>query len=192
LKYFLEENSMNNYPLVWIIIGVSGSGKTAVGRLFAQKLECDFLEGDRRHPLSNVIKMSSQQPLEEKDRLPWLLEIEDDIRRAIARNRETVTTCSALKASYRKQLASLGRVQLVWIDVAIPKLEQRLRERPDHYMKPEMLLSQVAVFEVISPKENIITVNGNLPINDVVSELMTKAIQKFPIMEKPWWKRCIE
>jgi gluconokinase len=182
----------NKCPLVWIIIGVSGSGKTTVGRLFAQKLECDFLEGDRRHPLSNVIKMSSQQPLEEEDRLPWLLEIEDDIQRAIARNRETVMTCSALKASYRKQLASLGRVQLVWIDVAIPKLEQRLRERPDHYMKPEMLLSQVAVFEVISPKENIITVNGNLPIDDVVSELMTKAIQKFPIMEKPWWKRCIE
>jgi gluconokinase len=192
LKYFLEENSMNNYPLVWIIIGVSGSGKTSVGRLFAQKLECDFLEGDRRHPLSNIIKMSSQQPLEKEDRLPWLLEIEDDIRRAIARNRETVMTCSALKASYRKQLASLGRVQLVWIDVSIPKLEQRLQDRPDHYMKPEMLLSQIAAFEVISPKENIITVNGNLPINAVVSELMTTAIERFPIMEKAWWKRDIE
>lgn len=183
---------MNHYPFVWIVIGVSGSGKTSVGRLFAQKLECDFLEGDRRHPISNIIKMSSQQPLEEEDRLPWLLEIEDDIRRAIARNRETVMTCSALKASYRKKLASLGRVQLVWLDVAIPKLEQRLQERPDHYMKLEMLLSQIAAFEVIRPEENTITVNGNLLIDAVVSELMTTAIERFPIMKKPWWKRDIE
>jgi gluconokinase len=183
---------MNNYPLVWIVIGVSGSGKTVLGRLFAQKLECDFLEGDRRHSLSNIIKMSSQQPLEEEDRLPWLLEIEDDIRRAIARNRETVMTCSALKASYRKQLASLGQVQLVWIDVARSVLEQRLKERVEHYMKPEMLLSQIAAFEVINPEENIITVNGNLPIDDVASELMTTAIQRFPSMETSWWKRCME
>lgn len=183
---------MNNCPLVWIIVGVSGSGKTTVGRLLAQKLECDFLEGDRRHPLTNVVKMISQQPLQEKDRLPWLLEIEDDIRRAIDRNREIVMTCSALKASYRKQLTSLGRVQLVWIDVATSLLEKRLKERLEHYMKPEMLHSQRATFEAISLEENVLTVNGNLPIDAVVSELMTKVIRQFPSMKKSWWERCME
>jgi gluconokinase len=188
----MRTNAMNNYPLVWIIIGVSGSGKTSVGRLLAQKLECDFLEGDRRHPLPNVIKMISQQPLQEEDRLPWLLEIEDDLRRAIDRNREIVMTCSALKASYRKQLTSLGRVQLVWLDVNISLLEQRLKERPEHYMKPEMLPSQRAAFEAISLEENVITIDGNLPIGAVMSELITKAIRQFPSMKQSWWERCIE
>ena len=93
---------MDDYPLVWIIMGVSGSGKTVIGRLLSERLECDFLEGDRRHPPSNIIKMLSQNPLQDEDRRQWLLEIEDDIGRAIDRSRETVITCSALKASYRK------------------------------------------------------------------------------------------
>jgi gluconokinase len=70
---------MNNYPLAWIMMGVSGSGKTTIGRLFAEKLECDFLEGDRRHPLSNIRKMLSQQPLQDEDRRSWLLNLESDI-----------------------------------------------------------------------------------------------------------------
>jgi gluconokinase len=136
--------------------------------------------------------MISQQPLQVEHRRPWLLEIEDDIRRAIDLNREIVMTCSALKASYRKKLASLGRVQLVWIEVSRSMLEQRLKERAGHYMKPEMLLSQIEAFEVIHPEENIITIDGNPPINAVVSELMIKAIQRFLSTEISWWKRCIE
>jgi gluconokinase len=181
----------NKCPLVWIIIGVSGSGKTTIGRHLAQKLECDLLEGDRRHPLSNIIKMNSQQALKDEDRRPWFLEIEDDIHRALNRNREIVITCSALKVSYRKQLISLGRVQLVWLDVDLLLLEQRIKARPDHYMKPEMLASQLSTFEAISPEENIITVDGNLSIDAVVSEMMTKVIQRFPNMKKAWWERFI-
>jgi gluconokinase len=180
---------MHNYPLVWIVIGVSGSGKTSVGRLFAKELECDFLEGDRRHPLSNIRKMISRESLEDRDRLPWLTEIEDDIQRALDKNRETVITCSALKASYRKKLTSLGQVQLVWLDVPISVLKQRLEARPKHYMGAEMLDSQMAAFEPITSEENTITVNGNFPIDTVVSELMAEVIQRFSSMEKPWWER---
>ncbi|NJM74503.1 MAG: AAA family ATPase [Acaryochloridaceae cyanobacterium RU_4_10] len=183
---------MNNCPIVWVVIGVSGSGKTSVGRLFAKELECDFLEGDRRHPLSNVKKMNSRQPLAAEDRLPWLLELENDIRQAIGKNRETVMTCSALKASYRKQLTSLGRVQLVWLDVPISVLKQRLEARPKHYMRAEMLNSQMAAFEPIPPEENAMIVNGDLPLDTVVSELMAEVIRRFPSMEKPWWERCME
>jgi gluconokinase len=183
---------MNNCPLVWIVIGVSGSGKTAVGRLFAKELECDFLEGDRRHPLPSIRKMISQESLEDRDRLPWLMEIEDDIQRALDKNRETVITCSALKASYRKQLTSLGQVQLVWLDVPILVLKQRLEARPKHYMGAEMLDSQIAAFEPITLEENAMTVDGNFPIDTVVSELMAKVIQRFPSMEKPWWERSME
>ncbi len=178
--------------MVWIIMGVAGAGKTVLGRLLSERLDSDFLEGDRRHPLTNLIKMISQRPLQDEDRLQWLLEIENDVRRALERNIETVLTCSALKASYRKQLASPGRVQLVWIDVPISELERRVSQRSNHYMRPEMLHSQIAVFEPISPNENVITVDGLLQPNEVVDELWVKAIKLFPSLKKSWWQRRIE
>jgi gluconokinase len=181
---------MNDCPLVWIIMGVSGSGKTVIGRLLSERLECDFLEGDRRHPPSNIIKMLSQNPLQDEDRCQWLLEIEDDIRRAINRSRETVITCSALKASYRKQLASPNRVQLVCLNVPKSELEQRLIKRSNHYMKLEMLHSQIATFEPISPEENTITMDGLLPPIEIVNELLSRATLLFPSMNKEWWQRC--
>jgi gluconokinase len=183
---------MNDCPLVWIIMGVAGSGKTVVGRLLSERLEIDFLEGDRRHPLPNIVKMFSQIPLQDEDRHQWLLEIEDDIRRAIDRNREIVLTCSALKVSYRRQLTSPGRVQLVWLDVPTSELERRLTQRSNHYMKIEMLRSQIATFEAINPEENVISVNGLLPPSEVVDELLSKATQIFPSISKSWWQRCIE
>jgi gluconokinase len=183
---------MNEYPLVWILIGVSGSGKTTVGRHLSKHLECDFLEGDRRHSRANIIKMIAQQTLEDEDRVPWLLDIEEDIRRAISRDREIVITCSALKASYRKQLYAHGRVQLILIDVDLPVLQQRLQERTNHYMSAEMLPSQCAAFEVISPEEQVITVNGNSSMDIIMNELITEIIQRFPIMKKSWWQRYID
>ncbi len=181
---------MNDFPLVWIIMGVAGSGKTVVGRLLSERLESDFLEGDRRHQLSNVMKMLSQNPLQDEDRQQWLLEIEDDIERAINRNREIVMTCSALKLSYRQQLTSRGRVQLVWLNVPKSELERRLNQRENHYMKPKMLQSQIEAFEAITLEEKVITIDGLLSPIDIVNELLFQATQLFPIMSKPWWHRC--
>lgn len=181
---------MNDFPLVWIIIGVSGSGKTTIGRLLSERLECDFMEGDRRHPPSNISKMLSGTRLEDEDRSEWLLRIKNDIQRAIDLNLETVITCSALKVSYRKQIASQNRVQLVWPEVTETELKQRLIRRLNHYMKPEMLEGQIATFEAISPEENAITVNGMLPQSQIVDELVSKANQLFPSMNQEWWKRC--
>ncbi|MBE9070172.1 AAA family ATPase [Leptolyngbya cf. ectocarpi LEGE 11479] len=180
---------MNDCPLVWVIMGVAGAGKTVVGRLLSERLESDFLEGDRRHSLSNIIKMQSRIALEDKDRHQWLLEIEDDMQQAIDKNRETVLTCSALKASYRKQLASFERVQLVWLNVPQADLERRLLRRANHYMKPEMLASQLAAFEPISPEENVITIDGRLLPAKIVDELLNQATWLFPDLEKPWWQR---
>jgi len=181
--------TMSDSPLVWIVIGVSGSGKTVVGRLLSERLECDFLEGDRRHPTSNIIKMHSQIPLQDEDRQQWLLEIEDDIQRAIHLNRETVITCSALKASYRKQLTSPNRVQLVWLNVPKSELQRRLTKRGNHYMKPEMLDSQIATFEPINSEENIIIMDGMLPPIEIVDELLRQAMRLFPSLNQEWWQR---
>ncbi|MFM6172403.1 MAG: gluconokinase [Sphaerospermopsis kisseleviana] len=180
---------MGSMPLLWIISGVSGSGKTVVGRLLSERLECDFLEGDRRHTLANIRKMASQTPLNDTDRKEWLLRIEEDIRRAKVCNNEAIITCSCLKASYRKQLTSLGQVQLVWISVPEEVLEQRLAGRDNHFMKLEMLNSQLATFEPIRNDENVIVVNGVLKPREIVDELMTQAIQRFPGLALSWWQR---
>ena len=183
---------MNSCPLVWIVIGVAGSGKTAIGRLLSQQLECDFLEGDRRHPLPNILKMAARIPLQDRDRQVWLLAMQDDIQRAISLNRETVLTCSALKLSYRKQLTAPERVQLVWLNVPEAELERRLSQRANHYMKLEMLRSQIAVFEPMQPEENAIIVNGLLSPTEIVNDLLNTAIQLFPTLKQSWWQRCYE
>jgi gluconokinase len=180
---------MNQHILVWIFCGVSGSGKSTIGRLFSEKLQCDFIEGDRCHPQANIIKMSSGQPLDHEDRRQWLAVIEADIQWSLDRNREVVITCSALKAEYRKQLTSLGRVQLVWIDVPTAILVQRLESRENHYMSTKMLASQLNTFELIKPEENIITIDGSGTTNNVVSELISTVTQQFPSLQKPWYQR---
>lgn len=183
---------MSQCPLVWIVIGVAGSGKTMIGRLLSQQLECDFLEGDRRHPLPNILKMTSHIPLQDSDRQAWLLEVETDIQRAIALNRETVLACSALKLAYRNQLTAPGRVQLVWLNVPETELEHRLSQRSNHYMKLEMLRSQIAAFEPMQPEENAIIVDGLLSPVEIVNDLLNTATQRFPNLQKAWWQRCYE
>lgn len=180
---------MSDCPLVWVIMGVAGSGKTVVGRLLAERLESDFLEGDRRHPAVNVKKMRSQQPLTDEDRHQWLGEIEEDIQRAVTKQRETVITCSALKTAYRQQLTAIERVQLVWLNVPKPELERRLQRRTNHYMKADMLDSQLAAFEDITPAENVITVDGRLLPSKIVDELLNQASWLYPGLEKKWWQR---
>jgi len=176
-------------PIVWIIMGVAGSGKTVIGRQIAQWLECDFLEGDRRHSPANIAKMQAQIPLDEGDRRQWLLDMQDDIQRAIAHRRETVITCSALKRAYRTQLAASGGVQFVWLEVPPAELERRLSNRLNHYMKLEMLKSQLAAFESIDAEENVIRIDGTLPPDAILADWLRQATQRFPAVNLPWWQR---
>ncbi len=175
-----------NYPLVWIIIGVSGSGKTTIGRRLSQWMECQYIEGDRIHSKQNIVKMIERQPLEDEHRHQWLAEIERDIREAIDRKREVVITCSALKVKYRKQLKVSELVKLVWIDLPTEILKKRQEARANHFM----FVTQE--FEAIQPDEEIISINGNQSINDVMNEVKIKIIRQFPDMRKPWWERGLD
>lgn len=172
-------------------MGAAGAGKTVVGRLLALRLECDFLEGDRRHPAKNILKMLARQPLQDQDRLLWLKALEQDIRQALTRKLETVLTCSALKASYRQRLSSPARVQPVWLQVPEQELQRRLRQRTDHYLGASMLASQMADLEPINPGEGVMLINGLLPPIEVVSEILKAAVERFPGLKQPWWLRII-
>ena len=181
----------NDYPLVWVVMGVAGSGKTTVGRLLAERLECDFLEGDRRHSPGNIAKMARRQPLDERDRDAWLADLHADIARAVSTKRDAVVSCSGLRADHRARLASPGRVRLVLLDVPRDELAARLTGRRDHYMAPEMLDSQLNAFEPPGAREDVLVVDGNLPTQAVVDQILTDASERWPQLRQAWWRRLL-
>lgn len=122
-------------------MGVSGSGKTTVGRLLAEKTGRVFLDGDDFHPPENVRKMSSGVPLKDEDRRGWLQRLAQEIEGSES---APVVACSALKDSYRK---ILPRAEYVLLDGSADVLEARLKERSNHFMPATLLASQLETLE---------------------------------------------
>jgi gluconokinase len=143
--------------LVIVLMGVSGSGKTTVGKLLAQALGAEFAEGDAYHPPQNVDKMRHGIPLEDADRWPWLERLSAQIDRWLSAGATVVLACSALKQSYRDMLAK-GRpgVRFVHLEGDKALIRQRLNRRRGHYMPATLLDSQLAALE---PPADAITVD---------------------------------
>lgn len=128
-------------------MGVSGSGKTKVGSLLAQQLGWEFADGDDYHPAANVEKMRNGVPLTDADRAPWLDALCSLIADWIIKGTSAVLACSALKQAYREKLRVDQQVRVVYLKANPELLAQRLLERRGHYMKKEMLESQLATLE---------------------------------------------
>jgi gluconokinase len=151
-------------------MGVAGSGKTTVARLFAQKTGAIFHEGDDAHPPENVAKMRAGIPLTDDNRTPWLLALRKIIADALAKNIFSVLTCSALKLKYREQLqAGDRRVQFVHLSAPPAVLAARLQTRSGHFMSPALLDNQLSIFE---PPTDALTVNGEKNPTEIVEELI--------------------
>jgi gluconokinase len=148
-KVFPGINSMkSNRPLVLIIMGVCGSGKTTVATLFAKKTGAAFYEGDEFHPPENVEKMRRGVPLTDADRAKWLQALRSIIVRSLDEGRFTAITCSALKAAYRELLqGGDSRVQFVHLTGPRAIIEERLKTRRGHFMPATLLDSQLATLE---------------------------------------------
>jgi gluconokinase len=131
-----------------VLMGVSGCGKTTIGRLLAQRLGCDFIDADDFHPPANVAKMAAGVSLEDADRWPWLARLNEELRLRAARAERTVLACSALKQAYRDRLmAGLARCELVYLRVSADLLRERLAGRRHRYMPASLLASQLATLE---------------------------------------------
>ncbi len=148
-------------PRVILVMGVSASGKSTVGRLLATALGGSFIEGDDYHSDAEIARMRSGTPLDDAARWPWLRRLRGAIDGALSvapGEGPVVVACSALKASYRSVLLDgLERSVVVLLDVDRATLDARLRHRPEHFMPPELLASQLADLE---PPRDAIRVDG--------------------------------
>lgn len=137
---------------VYVVMGVSGSGKTTIGVRLAERLGWPYAEADDMHSPANVAKMAAGQPLTDADRKPWLEAIEAWIDGRIAAGGTGVVSCSALKRSYRDGMRKPG-VRFVYLDGSRELIAARMSARHGHFMKAAMLDSQFADLEPPGPDE---------------------------------------
>lgn len=158
-------------PRVVVVMGVSGSGKTTVGVALATKSGGKFFDADDFHSHANIKKMATGHPLNDADRRPWLADLRAKVIDAAPPDALTVLACSALKKSYRKELGiGANGVVLVYLQGSANLLLLRLQHRHGHYMKPEMLASQLATLEAPTPDEGI-TVSVDQPVEEILAEI---------------------
>jgi gluconokinase len=156
-------------PRFYLIMGVSGCGKTTVGQLLAENLGWAFYDADDFHPPANVAKMANGIPLEDTDREPWLQKLHELIASCLQADQPGVLACSALKARYRHTLmADNPGVELVYLKGSYDLIWSRMADRADHYMKPEMLQSQ---FEALEEPLDALVVDINDPVEQIVERI---------------------
>jgi gluconokinase len=160
---------------LYVVMGVSGSGKSVIGAGFARSLGVDFVEGDAYHTVANVERMSRGVPLTDDDRAQWLRSLAARIREAKDTGTGLVVSCSALKRSYRDVLrGAAGELQFVFLQGSRALLAERLASRRGHYMPPSLLESQVATLEEPSPDERAWVYDIRESPDDIVAALVAR------------------
>lgn len=144
-------------PLVILIMGVSGSGKTTIGRLLAEQIGWHFADAEDFHSADNRDKLARGIPLTDEDRRPWLEDLRSAIASWVAQGRPTVLACSALKTAYRSYLVQgcEHEVRLVYLKGDRDLIARRLADRTDHFMHKDLLASQ---FETLEEPGDALTV----------------------------------
>jgi len=155
--------------MIVVIMGVSGCGKTTVGRLLAKRLDWAYYEGDAFHPPENIEKMSQGVSLDDVDRGPWLASIKEVIDRCADGASDAVFACSALRRTYRRTLsADVADIRFVYLKGDSQTIRGRMKSRDGHYMKANMLESQFSSLE--EPDDAIEVDIKNFP-QDIVERI---------------------
>lgn len=167
----IGHSASENSWCFFVIMGVSGSGKTSIGERLASLLGCPFYDADDFHPPENVAKMSSGRPLSDEDRSPWLAALAALIQEHVESGQLAVLACSALKERYRAQLRVAPCVRFIYLNGSFDCIWDRMSSRAGHYMKPDMLRSQFEALEPPSAEEALI-VDITPSIDDVMRTIL--------------------
>ena len=152
-------------------MGVSGSGKTSLGKALAERLGWDFFDADDFHPPENIAKMTAGIPLDDSDRATWLASLHEQLLSTLKADHHPVLACSALKQKYREQLLDgLEGIAIIYLKGAYEQIHARMSAREEHYMKPRMLQSQFADME---EPLHALTLDVSTPL-DVMVETVIK------------------
>lgn len=166
---------MSEHPICIIVMGVSGSGKTTIGKYIAKKIPAIFQDGDDLHPESNISKMSNGIPLNDTDRLPWLRKIGEVARQYLAEKQTIIIACSALKKKYRDLLREeIKPLRFIFLDGTYEQILQQVNQRKGHFMPEALLRSQFEALEIPGIEEvDVIRVPIGKGETDEVMEVVT-------------------
>lgn len=146
-------------------MGVSGSGKTALGRALADRLKWDFFDADDFHPPENIARMAAGIPLDDSDRAPWLAALHDLLFSTLKADRHPVLACSALREKYRAQLLTGNDgIAVIHLKGSYELIRLRMSAREEHYMRPEMLQSQ---FEALEEPDDALVLDVSMPLDEM-------------------------
>jgi gluconokinase len=160
--------------MVIIIFGVSGAGKTTVGKLLARELSWRFIEADDFHPAANIEKMRSGHPLTDEDRWPWLDCLRKQIDRSLSAGENAVLACSALKRAYRNRLRVNDEIRFVFLRGDYALIEKQLCSRHGHFMNAALLRSQFDDLEEPESDENVLTIELGRTPEEIVERIRAK------------------
>ena len=152
--------------MIIVLMGVTGSGKTTVGRLLAEDLGWTYVDADDSHSEPNIEKMKGGIPLDDEDRKPWLASLRELVRGCLARSENAVLACSALRESYREFLLLDERVKLVYLKGNYQVIRERLAQRRGHYMDPALLDSQ---FQTLEEPAQCLRIDASSELRAIIS-----------------------
>lgn len=158
---------MSQLPVI-VVMGVSGCGKSTVGKRLAKELKVPFFDADDYHPPANVEKMKKGTPLDDKDRMPWLLLLSELLAREASKS-GIVLACSALKATYRELLSSIVPPRFVHLSLTPETATARLERRKQHFMPATLIQSQ---FDALEAPTDAITVDASQPMQEVIPKIL--------------------
>ncbi|MFN2601411.1 MAG: gluconokinase [Gemmatimonadaceae bacterium] len=161
---------------LYVVMGITGCGKSTVGEMLARKLGVDFIEGDDYHSRENVARMASGIPLTDDDRSDWLCALANRIRVAKDAGAGVVLACSALRRSYRDVLRSAApHVQFIFLKGSRSLIAKRIATRQDHFMPPSLIESQLTTLEEPTPDERAWLYEIEWPAEDIVVDIVARA-----------------
>ena len=163
---------MGSGPLHLVLMGISGSGKTVLAERLAERLGVPYAEADEFHPPANIAKMSAGTPLTDEDRWPWLQSMRAWMDQESSAG-GTVSTCSALKRSYRDLLrGAAGRVVFLHVRAEPAVITERMERRTDHFMPTSLLPSQLATLEVLAEDEDGCVLENSGSVDELVERAL--------------------